>query len=165
MPRFNVEHNGKWACFSTISDGFVTNFMDRAEYEKWRLEEYGRANYVPAEECNIYTIADAVNARSLNHSKKETIENIVEAGIDISEAEKLWYAHKVKPGEMQMECERCDKDISNDYNDDDIHGQNGKCAHCGQRLCRECADWQDTDCNDSVCAECHEIIYKHEGDR
>lgn len=36
MPRYNVEYNGKWACFSSIVDGFVTEFMNKSEYEEWR---------------------------------------------------------------------------------------------------------------------------------
>lgn len=42
MPRFNVEHEGKWACFSSIIDDFITPFMPLDEYEKWRWFQYGR---------------------------------------------------------------------------------------------------------------------------
>lgn len=36
MPRYNIEYNGKWACFSSISDSFITEFMDKDVYEEWR---------------------------------------------------------------------------------------------------------------------------------
>lgn len=42
MPRYNVQNNeGKWACFSSIVDDFITDFMSRAEYQAWREKEYG----------------------------------------------------------------------------------------------------------------------------
>ena len=99
MPRFSVEHNGKWACFSTIVDVFVTDFMDKAEYEKWRLEEYGRANYEPAENCNMWTIVEAVEDASLYHSKEKVIENLIKHGINKEEAEELWNSYKLDPEE------------------------------------------------------------------
>ena len=97
MPRYNVEHNGKWACYTTIADGFFTPFMDESEYEKWRLKEYGRAGYKPVRECNIYTMADAISAASLYHSKEEVIEDLLEAGLSKDEAEALWETHKRDP--------------------------------------------------------------------
>lgn len=42
MPRFNVELDGKWACYSGISDEFITPFMTLEEFEKWRDKEYGK---------------------------------------------------------------------------------------------------------------------------
>jgi hypothetical protein len=41
MPRYNVEHENKWACFSSIVDDFITEFMPLDEYERWRKAEYG----------------------------------------------------------------------------------------------------------------------------
>ena len=93
MPRYNVEHNGKWACFSTVSDGFITEFKEKADYEAWRLLEYGRADYLPAEKCNVMTIGEAVNAAALNNEKESVINNLIEAGIDNLEAERLWEAY------------------------------------------------------------------------
>ena len=63
MPRFNVEHNGKWACFSTISDDFITPFMSRRRYDRWRKKEYGRAEYVPIEEANRMDYEEAMERR------------------------------------------------------------------------------------------------------
>ena len=61
-----------------------------------------------------------------------------------------------------MNCQKCGKDIISEYKPEDMHGQNGKCAHCGKYLCRDCAKWENTDCNDTVCEKCHEILYKHD---
>ena len=41
MPRYNVRSESKWACFSSISEEFITPFMSFTDYEKWRDEEYG----------------------------------------------------------------------------------------------------------------------------
>ena len=47
MGYINVEHNGKWACFYSIIDDFITTFTDLKEYDAWRKEEYGRIGYTP----------------------------------------------------------------------------------------------------------------------
>ena len=59
MPRFNVERNGEWACFSTIVDEFITPLMPLAEYEDWRRDEYG-ANILPVEQANRMDYAEAL---------------------------------------------------------------------------------------------------------
>lgn len=43
MPRYNVNkpNTDEWACYSTISEDFVTEFMPRNDYQKWREKEYG----------------------------------------------------------------------------------------------------------------------------
>lgn len=43
MPRYNVQHpeTGKWACFSSVVDDFITDWMPEKKYEKWRRKEYG----------------------------------------------------------------------------------------------------------------------------
>jgi len=61
-----------------------------------------------------------------------------------------------------IRCENCGKKITYEYNPEEMHGQNGKCAHCGKYLCRDCAKWENTDCSDTVCEKCHEILYKHD---
>jgi hypothetical protein len=106
MPRFNVEHNGKWACFSSIVDGFITSFTDKEEYEKWRLEEYGRGEYEPAEKCNMYTMAEAIERASLNKTENSVIENLVQHGINKIEAEELYNKYKID------EDDEDDEDIS-----------------------------------------------------
>lgn len=62
MPRFNVRRpsDNMWATFSTISDGFITDWMGKEAYEAWRLQEYGRAGYEPAEKCNMMDYEEAM---------------------------------------------------------------------------------------------------------
>lgn len=59
MPRYNVEHEEKWACFSTVVDDFVTPFMRIKRYERWRKKEYGNAN-IPLLEANLMTYEEAM---------------------------------------------------------------------------------------------------------
>jgi hypothetical protein len=84
----------------------------------------------------------------------------------VDDDDKTW-DDNCKNGWKGKRCEICGKDITSEYiaNADDMHGQMGKCAHCGKYLCRDCAGWQDTDCSDTVCEKCHELLYKHEPDR
>lgn len=89
MPRYNIEHNGKWACFSAISDGFITEFMDKDTYEKWRKLEYGLKNYEPAENCNMATIDYAVHSIRLNRNREEAMKCLLECGLPTEECEKL----------------------------------------------------------------------------
>ena len=58
MPRYNVRHpkTGKWAMFSSVSDMFITDWMDKEDYEAWRKEHLYGGNdfgYSPAEKCNM----------------------------------------------------------------------------------------------------------------
>lgn len=62
MPRYNVELNGKWACFSTVSDEFITPFMDLETYNKWRKEAYGKDGLLPIEKTNRMTYEEAIEA-------------------------------------------------------------------------------------------------------
>jgi hypothetical protein len=43
MPRYNVQRpsDGKWACFSTVTDSFITKWMRENRYQAWRRKEYG----------------------------------------------------------------------------------------------------------------------------
>lgn len=59
MPRYNVEHEEKWACFSTVVDDFVTPFMRIKRYERWRKKEYGNAN-IPLSKANLMTYEEAM---------------------------------------------------------------------------------------------------------
>lgn len=84
MPRYNVRnYNGKWACFSGIIDEFITPFMPKSEYEKWRIEEYGytEKDYEPAEKCNMMTVEEAIHSLSLNHSGADILRNLIFAGL------------------------------------------------------------------------------------
>ena len=80
MPRFNVEADGKWACFSSIVDEFITPFMPREEYEKWREEQYGSAN-VPIEQANQKTLAQALISLSNMHTDEQICKNLRAAGL------------------------------------------------------------------------------------
>jgi hypothetical protein len=105
MPRYNVEYKGKWACFSSIVDAFITNFMDKEAYEQWRRIQYGIADYRLAEKCNMMTMEEAVFSLTLNRSESEAIENIVSAGIQESEAADLFrkYGDKTPEDEAKYE--------------------------------------------------------------
>ncbi len=60
-----MERNGKWACFSTISDSFITPFMNRRRYDRWRKKEYGRAGFYPLEKTNLMTYEEAMEAMEI----------------------------------------------------------------------------------------------------
>lgn len=84
MPRYNVKNSeGKWACFSSIIDEFVTPFMPKDEYEKWRIKEYNytEKDYEPAENCNTMTVEEAIFSLSLNHTGKQILENLAFCGL------------------------------------------------------------------------------------
>ena len=80
MPRYNVEANGRWACFSTVVDDFVTKFMERKDYEEWRQDQYGRDN-IPIEQANQMSLARALRCLSLYHTDKEILDSLRECGL------------------------------------------------------------------------------------
>lgn len=65
MPRFNVEHDGMWACFSTIVEDFITPFMPLEKYEQWRDEEYGRSK-CPLEIANRMDYDEALERNNMH---------------------------------------------------------------------------------------------------
>ena len=85
MPRYNVkvEKDDKeyWCCYSSIVDFFITPLLSKKDYEHWRLEEYGKANFKPVEECNQMKLVDALFSLSLVHNAEEVVENLREVGI------------------------------------------------------------------------------------
>lgn len=81
MPRCNVESGGQWACFSTITDDFVTPFMPRAEYEAWRKKEYEGRIIKPLDLANRMTLQDALMQMSLNRSDEEIMQCMREVGL------------------------------------------------------------------------------------
>lgn len=91
MPRYNVEYDGKWACFSSIVDGFVTEFMNKAEYEEWRKKEYGVNGYEPAEKCNRMSMEEAIERikMSAEFEEKEAVQCLVESGLPQDICEEL----------------------------------------------------------------------------
>ena len=80
MPRYNVEANGRWACFSTVVDDFITPFMEREDYEEWRQDQYGVSN-VPIEQANNMSLARALLCLSLNKKDEEILASLRECGL------------------------------------------------------------------------------------
>lgn len=80
MPRFNVEADGMWATFSSISDAFITPFQSLEDHEAWRDAEYGRSK-VPLDAANKKTLKSAIFALSLNKGDDEIIRNLRFAGL------------------------------------------------------------------------------------
>lgn len=89
MPRYNVEYNGKWACFSSIVDAFVTGFMNKAEYEEWRIKEFGLYDYEPAEKCNMMSMEEAVDSIRFYMERDEAIEHLIKCGLHREVCEEL----------------------------------------------------------------------------
>lgn len=80
MPRYNVELDGEWACFSGVVDAFVTPFMPRYSYELWRQDEYGK-HCGPPEQANRMTLREAMSRLSTNRSDAEILQNLRDAGL------------------------------------------------------------------------------------
>jgi len=120
MPRYNIEHNGKWACFSSICDRFVTEFMDKYNYEVWRRIEYGVKDYKPAEQCNTMTIKEATFSIRLNRTHEETLDCLLECGLPESECEQILYDMETEhycpiPKEGgKYECPNCHREVDRD---------------------------------------------------
>lgn len=90
MGRANVNYNGKWACFSSIPDAFITKFMDRPEYDKWREKEYGN-NACEIYEHNTFTIKQAGFCILLNRTHDEAVATLLETGLTKTECEQIIY--------------------------------------------------------------------------
>lgn len=86
MGRSNVEYNGKWACFSSVTDSFITEFMDKELYESWRIEEYGRARILSPLDQYPLDLDEAVSNIRLNRSIEQTLAILMEAGISESDS-------------------------------------------------------------------------------
>ena len=71
MPRFNVNkpNTDLWASFSTIVDDFITDFMPKKEYQKWRECEYG-IHCGEIEEANLMEYEEALNKVKPTRRKK-----------------------------------------------------------------------------------------------
>lgn len=81
MGRANVLYKNKYSCFSSIIDSFITNPMEKDEYEKWRLLEYGRYNFIPVEECYNISIEEAIHSMCLNRKYDEVINELKETNM------------------------------------------------------------------------------------
>lgn len=136
MPRYNVEHNGKWACFSSIVDGFITEFDTKSAYENWRRQEQGMCNSRPAEECNMMTLIEAVNLIRIHHDYSESLAHLVECGLSEYESEKLLNDIETElycpvKTESGFKCPYCGYEDPNSWeageSDDDY-----MCSRCGK---------------------------------
>lgn len=116
MPRFNVEHNGQWAYFSSVSDAFLTEFMNKTDYEDWRKEEEGK-DYLPLEQCNKMTIQEAAFSISLNRTREEAKGCFYESGLSKQECDQIMYDMETKhycprPKENgKFECPNCREEV------------------------------------------------------
>lgn len=100
MPRYNVNHNDKWACFSSICDGFITGFMTIEKYQRWRKKEYGfKAG--PVAEANQMSFEDAIFSMCLNKTKVDVVKELEEIGLKEDE-----YLSIVEKSFSEIECER-----------------------------------------------------------
>lgn len=117
MPRYNVNYNGKWACFTSVSDGFITPFMDKSDYEEWRKQQYGIADYRPAEECNMMTMKESVVSIRMNRTHNDALTCLLECGLPVEECEKLLYDVEtecycpVLKEDGKYECPNCGSDV------------------------------------------------------
>lgn len=80
MPRYNVRADGKWACFSSISEEFITPFMPVIDYEQWRDVEYGLSKR-PLDFSAKMELKDAIFMLSLNHPDEAICKNLRFAGL------------------------------------------------------------------------------------
>ena len=64
MPRYNVNkpNTNEWACYSTITEDFVIEFMPRDQYQEWREREYG-IHCGTIEEANLMSYGEAKRRR------------------------------------------------------------------------------------------------------
>lgn len=115
MGRCNVEYKGKYAGFSSISDGFITEFMDKDDYEEWRKKEYG-LNTISLK-FNTKSIEQAAFSIRLNHNHEEAIKCLLESGLSKEESEQIMYDLETQyyvpiPKENgKFQCPNCQKEI------------------------------------------------------
>lgn len=124
MPRYNVEYNGKWACFTSISDGFITEFMDKAEYETWRKMQYsGKSSFItgygykPLENCNKMTMQEVAFSIRLNRTHNEAMDCLLECRLPESECEQIIYDMETEhycpilKENGKFECPNCHREV------------------------------------------------------
>lgn len=60
MPRYNVENpkTKKWRCYSSVTNEWLTDWMDKKSYQLWRNKEYGRG-CGPLNESNLMSLQEA----------------------------------------------------------------------------------------------------------
>lgn len=133
MPRYNVQNpdTGLWACFSGISDEFITDWMLKDEYEAWRRKQYGEG-VEPAEACNMMDFDEAMQIALLEKYYQGEIAPVA-------------HAHWVEDDDG-VHCSRCKKDAAlevftysfhptTDSWDGDVKFNKSEfCPHCGAKM-------------------------------
>lgn len=99
MPRYNVQNpdTGLWACFSGISDEFITDWMPKDEYEAWRRKQYG-VDIEPAEACNMMDYEEAMQIDLFEKFERGEIAPVIHAH---------WKEFEDYGGNVYPECSRC----------------------------------------------------------
>jgi len=116
MSRYNIKYKGKWACFSSVVDAFITEFMDKYEYEKWRLSEYG--DNLVSVECRMKLMKEVAFSIRLNRSHYQAVKCLAECGLSEKECEQIiydmeteYYVPILKDND-KFECPNCHKEIN-----------------------------------------------------
>ena len=116
MSRCYVEHNGKWACFSSIVDDFITDFMTKSDCEAWRKSEYGK-NLRPIE-CTVKSMKEVAFSMRLNRTHYQAVQCLIESGLPKSECEQIIYDMEtdyycpIRNKNEKFECPNCHKEIA-----------------------------------------------------
>lgn len=127
MSRYNVEYDGKFACFSSISEGFITSFMNEKDYKDWLKKENNLENSSLDE--RKMNIKDVIFYISLNRTFEEALENFKDCGLEESLCEKLFY-------EM----------LKNNYSPIQLKGNKFKCSNCGTLIEENTAECPERSC-------------------
>jgi len=104
---------GSGLVFLQFRMGFITEFMEKTEYETWRLLQYGKINFKPVERCNRMTMEEVAFSIRLNRIHNESLDCLAECGLSESECEKILYDMETKhycpipKGNGKYECPNC----------------------------------------------------------
>lgn len=115
MSRCYVEYNGKYACFSSIVEDFITEFMNKSDLEQWRMSEYGYS--LRPVECTMKSIKEVAYSIHLNRTHNEAIKCLLESGLSEEESEQIIYDIEteyycpIPKDNGNFECPNCHKEI------------------------------------------------------
>lgn len=82
MPRYNVEHEGRWAVFSSIVDDFITPFMPKEQFYDWRRTEY-RIHHLTSNPFNTQSLHESLVTIGIMHDMDRVIEIVLENNLNI----------------------------------------------------------------------------------
>ena len=117
MSRYDINYKNKWACFSSIADGFITEFMKPAQYKEWIKQEYGKNYKRPLNQFNTKTIQDCASSIRMNRTHNEAIECFLESGLSKEECEQIMYDIETKNycpipvGNNKYKCPNCGNEV------------------------------------------------------